>query len=103
MAVFRKELIDTLRDGRTIFAIFVFPFLLYPALLMLMGYIQSKNDEEAKTFAVRVGVVGSAQLPIAAEKMGAVEGVTVVPMEQEPATYDDAGVQALLVLPPDLR
>lgn len=103
MAVFRKELIDTLRDGRTIFAIFVFPFLLYPALIMLMGYIQAKNDEEAKTFSVQVGVVGAAQLPIAEEKIGAIEGVTVVPMKSEPASYDDANVQALLVIPPDLR
>ncbi len=102
MAVFRKELIDTLRDGRTIFAIFVFPFLLYPALLMLMGYIQSKNDEEAKAFSVRVGIVGAAQFPAASEKVAAVEGVTVVPFDQEPATYDAADVQALLVLPPDL-
>lgn len=103
MAVFRKELTDTLRDGRTIFAIFVFPFLLYPALLMLMGYIQSKNDEEAKAFSVRVGIVGAAQLPSVTDKVGAVEGVTVVPFEQEPASYDAADVQALLVLPPDLE
>lgn len=102
MAVFRKELIDTLRDGRTIFAIFVMPFLLYPALIMLMGYIQSKNDEEAKTFAVRVGVVGSPQLPIAAERVGAVEGVTAVPFDAEPASFEAADVQALLVIPPDL-
>jgi sodium transport system permease protein len=102
LAVYRKELTDTLRDGRTIFAIFVFPFLLYPALLMLMSYIQQKNDDEAKAFAVEVGIVGAAQLPVAAEKIGAVEGVTVVKLDKEPATYDDAAVQALLVIPPDL-
>jgi sodium transport system permease protein len=102
LAVFRKEVTDTLRDGRTIFAIFVFPFLLYPALLMLMAYIQQKNNDEAKTFAVQVGIVGSAQLPVAAEKIAAVEGVTVVPLDKEPATFDDAKVQALLVIPPGL-
>jgi len=102
LAVFRKEVTDTLRDGRTIFAIFVFPFLLYPALLMLMAYIQQKNSDEAKTFAVQVGIVGSAQLPAAAEKVRAVEGVTVVSLEKEPANFDDANVQALLVVPPDL-
>src|SRR5262245_12182714 len=102
LAVFRKEIVDTLRDGRTIFAVFVFPFLLYPALLMLMAYIQQKNDDEAKAFSVRVGIVGAAQLPAAAEKIGSVEGVTAVPIESEPAAFDDAGVQALLVIPPDL-
>jgi len=102
LAVFRKEVTDTLRDGRTIFAIFVFPFLLYPALLMLMAFIQQKNQDEAKTFAVQVGIVGSAQLPVAAEKIGAVPGVTVVSLDQVPANFDDAKVQALLVIPPDL-
>ena len=53
MAVFRKEMIDTLRDGRTIFAIFVFPFLLYPAMLTLLSWIESKNDEDAKLLQVR--------------------------------------------------
>ena len=54
LAVFRKEITDTLRDQRSIFAIFIFPFILYPALLMLMAFIQQKNDDEAKTFAVEV-------------------------------------------------
>ncbi|HET9950595.1 MAG TPA: ABC transporter permease [Candidatus Eisenbacteria bacterium] len=102
LAVFRKEITDTLRDGRTIFAIFVFPFVLYPALLMLMAYIQHKNNDEAKTFAVQVGIVGSAQFPAAAEKVRAVEGVTVVSLVEVPANLDDAGVQAILVVPPDL-
>jgi sodium transport system permease protein len=102
LAVYRKEITDTLRDQRSIFAIFVFPFILYPALLMLMSYIQQKNDDEAKTFAVQVGIVGSAQLPVAAEKIGAVQGVTVVKLEQEPPSLDAAGIQALLVVPPDL-
>src|SRR5690349_17592138 len=102
LSVFRKEVTDTLRDGRTIFAIFVFPFLLYPALLMLMAFIHQKNEDEAKTFAVQVGVVGSAQLPAAAEKIGAVQGVTVVALDKEPANFDDAKMQALLVIPPDL-
>jgi len=102
LAVFRKEVTDTLRDGRTIFAIFVFPFLLYPALLMLMAFIHQKNEDEAKTFAVQVGIVGSAQLPAAAEKIGAVQGVTVVSLDKEPANFDDAKMQALLIIPPDL-
>ena len=77
LAVFRKEITDTLRDGRTIFAIFIFPFILYPALLFLMAYINQKNKEEAKTFDVRVGIVNSAQLPVAAEKIDAVAEVAI--------------------------
>lgn len=103
MAVYRKELLDTLRDGRSIFAIFVFPFVLYPGMLALMSWIESENRSEASEFAVRVGIVGEAQLPGAPALVGAVEGVSVVPLEREPATLEEADVQALLVIPGDLR
>lgn len=103
MAVYRKELLDTLRDGRSIFAIFVFPFVLYPGMLALMSWIESENRSEASEFAVRVGIVGEAQLPGAPALVGAVEGVSVVPLEREPATLEEADVQALLLIPGDLR
>jgi sodium transport system permease protein len=102
MAVYRKELIDTHRDGRSNCAIFIFPFLLYPAMLLLMSWIQAKNDEEAQAFTVRVGIVGEAQLPAAAERVGKTEGVIAVPLESEPTTFEAADVQALLVIPADL-
>ena len=67
LAVFRKELLDTLRDGRSVFAIFIFPFLLYPAMLFFSSWIQSKNMEAARELQVRVGVVGSESLTFAVD------------------------------------
>ena len=63
LAVFRKELFDTLRDGRSVFAIFIFPFLLYPAMLFFSSWIQSQEHGGARELQVRVGVVGSESLP----------------------------------------
>jgi len=37
LAVWRKELRDALRDGRTMIAVFVVPLVLYPGIMMLMG------------------------------------------------------------------
>ena len=102
-AVYRKEIIDALRDGRSVFAIFVFPFILYPAMLGFMGWIQNKNAEEAKTLVVRVGLVGADQMPGLAEQVGAVPGVVVTPLAAPPASLEDAQVDAALVLPEGLR
>jgi sodium transport system permease protein len=102
LAVYRKDLVDTLRDGRSVFAIFVCPFLLYPAMLLLMSWIQAKNDQEAKAFTVRVGIVGQAQFPGAVERISATEGVVAVPLDAEPTRFEEANVQALLVIPQDL-
>ena len=103
MAVFRKELIDTLRDQRTIFAIFVFPFLLYPAMLMLMSWIESKNDESAKELSVRVGIVGEAEIPGLREWIAATPGVTPVTLDRAPERLDRADVNAVFVVPPGVE
>ncbi|MGE5175653.1 MAG: ABC transporter permease [Hyphomicrobiales bacterium] len=99
IAVYRKEILDTLRDGRSIFAIFVFPFVLYPAMLGFMSWIQSRNNAEEQTLAVRVGIVGAAQIPGVADTLAAQPGVTVVPLGAAPASLEAAGVDAALVIP----
>jgi sodium transport system permease protein len=100
-AVYRKEIIDTLRDGRSVFAIFVFPFLLYPAMILFMGWIHSKSEAEAKVMPVRVGIVGAAEIPGLADSVGAQEAVTAVPLPAVPDSMEAAGVNAVLVVPAD--
>ncbi len=99
LAVYRKELLDTLRDGRSIFAIFVFPFLLYPAMLLFTVWMQGKDNEEAKALQVRVGVVGAAALPFVTDSLAAVPGVTPVALTTVPESMEAAGVNAVLVIP----
>jgi sodium transport system permease protein len=103
LAVYRKEIIDTLRDGRSIFAIFVFPFILYPALIGFMSWIESKNAEAAKMMAIRVGLVGESQLPEVRVRLASIPGVTLVALAAAPARLEDAGVDAALVIPEGLN
>ncbi len=98
-AVFRKEILDTLRDGRSVFAIFVFPFILYPAMILFMGWVQSHNEQEAKLIPVRIGLVGGAQLPFLADSLAALPAVTVVPLQAVPDSLERAGVDAIYALP----
>jgi sodium transport system permease protein len=98
-AVFRKEILDTLRDGRSIFAIFVFPFLLYPAMLFFISWMHMKEAEEAKALDVRVGVVNGSALPFLADSLAAIPGVIVVPLAAAPTSMEDAGVNTVLVVP----
>jgi len=98
-AVFRKELLDTLRDGRSVFAIFVFPFLLYPAMLFFMSWMQTKNDEDARALQIRVGVVGQQAIPSVMEDLAKVQGVIPVTLAETPKNFEDAAVDAVLVIP----
>jgi sodium transport system permease protein len=99
----RKELRDALRDGRTIIAVFVVPLVLYPGLMLFMGWIEAQNTKEEKALRVTVGVVGEAQLPTLRERLKSLEGVSTVPLESTPASMEAAKVDAVLVLPPAIE
>jgi sodium transport system permease protein len=100
LAVLKKELTDTLRDGRSVFSIFVFPFILYPAILFFMSWMQTKNDESAKALHVRVGVVGQEALPFVMQDLAKAPGVEPVALQATPEKFEDANVDAVLVIPP---
>lgn len=99
LAVYRKEITDALRDGRSLFAIFVFPFILYPAMMGFMSWIQSKNAEEAKALTLRIGMVGETQIPGLADSVRAVPGVEAVSLPAVPQQLDAAKVDAVLDVP----
>ena len=59
LAVFFKELRDTLRDKRTIFAMIVFPVVFYPAVFFVMDYFTEKEKKEAEDKPMSIGLVAS--------------------------------------------
>src|SRR5258705_5420738 len=99
IAVYRKEILDALRDGRSVFAVFIFPFIMSPAMIGFMSWIESKTAEEAKELSLRVGLVGEAQIPGFADSVRAVSGVTAVSLPSAPAKLEDQDVDAVIVVP----
>ena len=99
LAVYRKEILDAIRDGRSVFAIFIFPFILYPAMLGLMSWIQSKNVEEARALTLRIGMVGEAQIPGLVDSLRAVPGVEPVSLASTPQDLETSGVDAVFEVP----
>ncbi len=77
--VYRKELIDQLRDRRTVISMIVIPILLMP--LLSIGFISlamrllQKAQEEGYT----VMLIGAENAPTLAEKIGRTESLRVVP------------------------
>ncbi len=54
----RKELIDSLRDRRTLVMMMVVPLLLYPALLLLIGFMTSAGKARLAKAQLPVALVG---------------------------------------------
>jgi sodium transport system permease protein len=55
--VFVKELIDTIRDRRTLIFMVVIPLLLFPALFRIMFSVQRSQEKKAKAKSLRVACV----------------------------------------------
>jgi sodium transport system permease protein len=55
--IFRKELIDTIRDRRTLFMMVLFPLLLMPLILTVVTKIQSASIKKASDKIIKIGFV----------------------------------------------
>lgn len=63
MTVFLKELVETLRDRRTVFGVIISPLILTPGLFALLGRVIHDQTEKARTETLVVGVVQRDQAP----------------------------------------
>lgn len=59
--VWEKEVIDTLRDRRTLIVMLVVPIVLMPALFVAMGKITKWQVKESQTQEITVAVVGESE------------------------------------------
>ena len=67
--IFRKDLVETLRDRRTVVMAFVVPALVYPLLFTLLGSVATDKRGELERTRARVAAWG----PVPAAALGAVE------------------------------
>jgi sodium transport system permease protein len=56
--IFRKELLDTLRDRRTLMTMLVIPILVFPITLNVFVEISKSFEESASTQTMKIGIVG---------------------------------------------
>jgi len=56
--IFRKELMDTLRDRRTLIMMLIIPILVFPLVMNVFVGVSASYEEEASTKTLKIGVVG---------------------------------------------
>jgi sodium transport system permease protein len=73
--IFKKELIDTLRDRRTLTMMLVIPLLVFPISLNIFTRISDSFESEAANKPIKIGMVGTAENYIQKELMRIPEGL----------------------------
>ena len=116
--IVRKELLETLRDKRTLIAMIGIPVILYPALIILFGQValvmESKIEKKESKVAViteqievnedKSGLIGIEQAaePVA-DWIAKIEKVQIVETEDPNGQLSVGKLDAVVVVPPGLE
>lgn len=60
--VFKKELLDTLRDRRTLMTMLVIPMLMFPIILSMFVSVSSYFEETAASKSIRIGLLSTSPI-----------------------------------------
>jgi len=106
--IFRKDLLETLRDRRALFTTIVIPLVIYPLLFTFMASMTRSKKEEMEKKQARLAAWGpipeSALRAVLAENAVLVESLAVVPgdaKERARKAVADKAVHVVLVTPQD--
>ena len=61
--IYRKELIDTLRDRRTIISTIVLPILMFPVLILGFGFVAAKSMKKVQREGSTIMLLGDTNAP----------------------------------------
>ena len=98
--VFRKELLDQLRDRRTLFSMVVVPIVLFPLMTIGFGLLAARMVERARQEGASVMLLGGEHAPALAERVRGTEGIRVVPAESDyKEQISDKKIRAAVQIP----
>jgi sodium transport system permease protein len=81
--VYRKELVDSLRDTRTLISMTAVPLLLMPLLTIGLGVVSVRQVDQAREEIPKVMILGGEDSPNLGAELAKLEGVQIVPQEPD--------------------
>ncbi|MFB3153679.1 MAG: hypothetical protein ACE10I_04325, partial [Candidatus Acidiferrales bacterium] len=99
--VYRKELLDTLRDRRTLISMIVVPLLLFPVLTIGFGALAARLVQQAQQEASAIMILGAEHAPTLAATIRKQDGFEVVALAEDyVARINDKKLRAAIEFPP---
>ena len=100
--VYRKELIDSLRDRRTLISMIAVPLLLMPLLTIGLLVVMIRQVGEASEEVTKVMILGGENSPNVRRDLQKLEGVKIVPQKSDYAEeISDKQIRAAVEIPAD--
>jgi sodium transport system permease protein len=102
--VYRKELLEALRDRRTLISTILVPILLFPILTVGVGFAIASLIEAADREPARIVILGANDSPVIVNSLAKSKNLIVVP---QPSNYVDLisnkKIRAAVEIPPGLQ
>ena len=92
--VFKKEVIELLRDRKTLFFMIALPLLFFPIIFGGVFYFSGKAIQEAQEKTLNFAVVGGEFAPILTNQLSARDDLTIV--KSSLSSDDEAGIKAFV-------
>ena len=101
LVIYRKELMEVLRDKRTIFTTFILPIILYPLIIVGFNSImirQTKSlEERGATVAVQDSVNNSISRQLI-QDLTKIKNYTIIPYSETTSRlYEDKDIQCIVI------
>jgi len=102
LTVYLKELRDTLRDRRTLFAMFVLPTVVMPVIILAFGFTAGRVVGKARAEVAEIMLIGGERSPVLLAALAGAEGFVLVPAADDFRTLiADKRLRAAVEVPAD--
>ena len=102
--VYRKEMVEALRDRRTLISTVLVPILLFPVLTVGIGYVVVGLIGEASREPSKIMILGGHDSPAIVESLGKVKNLIVVPNSLNYVDLiSNKKIRAAVEIPPGLQ
>ena len=107
LVIYRKELMEVLRDKRTIFTTFILPIILYPFIIIGFNSIMIRQtrtlEDRGATVAVKDSVNNAISRQYIRDLMN-IKNYTIIPYNKTtPRLYEDKDIQSIVTIRDSIR
>jgi sodium transport system permease protein len=103
--VFLKELLDTIRDRRTIISMIVVPMFIFPILTLGLSSVVMHMEQKSAEEIHKIAVIGKQYAPRLYEMIDTASVIRLIDINYDSLTYaiDNNFLQAAMVIPEDFQ
>ena len=103
--IFKKELLDTIRDRRTIISMIVIPVIIFPVLMLGFSSFAMKMEQKSREEIQQIAIVGGQNAPELVAMIDTLRSVKVTPFNPDSIenAINDKILWAAIIIPDDFQ